>query len=170
MNINNNQYNNQKIRNNLNEDLELARYFNNQNDNNNSKNYYISYLNKEYDKNKGAEILKEIFKIIVKSNLDPDFLINYYKKFQVDETELLEYKTERNKRIQFMNNKRKFTIEDTCSICLDNTKLIIYDCIGHYFCENCYNNLPKCPLCKIEKHQIMNIDISDNDSCITYIE
>ncbi len=57
---------------------------------------------------------------------------------------------------QFMKNKYNFSKQDDCTICFDNTKLIPFDCFGHYYCEKCYCNMDKCPTCFIPRNPIMN--------------
>lgn len=55
-----------------------------------------------------------------------------------------------------MKNKQKYSLEDDCIVCLEKKKVIPYDCFGHNFCERCYYELDKCPICRIEKHPIMS--------------
>ncbi len=56
---------------------------------------------------------------------------------------------------QFMKNKYNFSKVDTCSVCFNETTIIPYDCLGHYYCEDCYHKMNNCPMCNIKKHEIM---------------
>jgi len=120
-----------------------------------AKKYYILYLENEIDHDKCHQALEELIILVMQNNDDTDFLLEYCKKYQVDTSSLDEYHIRRTLQKQFMINKRKFTKEDTCNICYEDKTLIIFDCFGHYTCENCYLLLEKCPYCNIEKHQIM---------------
>ena len=56
--------------------------------------------------------------------------------------------------MQFKKNKMKL-IEykklDECYICLDNTELKMFDCIGHHYCTMCTIKLDNCPICREPK-------------------
>jgi hypothetical protein len=98
----------------------------------------------------------------------------YCKKYN------LKLPSEYQMKHQFMINKNKFSKNDECIICMDEKKIIPYDCFGHYFCEECYHQLDKCPVCRVDKHPIMNsnhgsdqselYDDDDSRSYITYDE
>jgi len=127
-----------------------------------AKKYYILYLENETDRIKCYQAIEELIILVMQNNDDTEFLLEYCKKYEIDTSSLDEYHIRRNQQKQFMINKRKFTKEDTCSICYQDKTLIIFDCFGHYTCENCYTLLEKCPYCNIEKHQIMDkMDILD---------
>jgi TPR repeat protein len=127
-----------------------------------AKKYYILYLENETNRIKCYQAIEELIVLVMQNNDDTDFLLEYCKKYEIDTSSLDEYHIRRALQKQFMINKHKFTKEDTCSICYQDKTLIIFDCFGHYTCENCYLLLDKCPYCNIEKHQIMEkINILD---------
>jgi len=128
-----------------------------------AKKYYILYLENEKDRIKCYQAIEELIILVMQNNDDTEFLLEYCKKYEIDTSSLDEYHIRRALQKQFMINKRKFTKEDTCNVCYEDKTLIIFDCFGHYTCENCYLLLEKCPYCNIEKHQIMEkMDIFDN--------
>jgi hypothetical protein len=51
--------------------------------------------------------------------------------------------------LQIIDNKMKLTIIDDCVICYTNTKLILYECFGHYYCLDCIVSIDKCSMCRI---------------------
>ncbi len=61
-----------------------------------------------------------------------------------------------NIKHQFMKNKYQFKKTDICYICFDEKEIIPYDCFGHFYCEECYLKLDKCPTCNIERHPVLN--------------
>jgi len=120
-----------------------------------SKKYYLMYLDNETDLVNCQNALEEFIMGVVNNNESGDFLVPYCAKFKVESTVLDEYNIYRNLQNQYMKNKKNFTKEDTCNICYEDKTLILYDCLGHYLCEDCYKKLEKCPYCNIEKHQLM---------------
>jgi hypothetical protein len=110
-------------------------------------------------------LLSIIFKYEKEDNLD--FLIPYCQKFlklnNYNTSEAILnieiYNSKMNLRRQFMINKEKYSIIGDCTICYENKKLILFDCMGdnHNICHQCYDNpkILKCPFCLIEKHPLM---------------
>jgi hypothetical protein len=148
--------------------LELGLYYEKKKDYENCKKNYILYMTKEENETFGSIAVIQLLGIIMINDEDPDFLIPYCQKYNYDCELLNKYKIKRNQKKQYMINKQKYTKEDTCPICHDDKTLIIYDCLGHYLCENCYDIINKCPYCNIEKHQIMK-KISSNSKVSTFI-
>jgi hypothetical protein len=148
--------------------LELGLYYEKKKDYENCKKNYILYMTKEENETYGSIAVIQLLGIIMINDEDPDFLIPYCKKYNYDCELLNKYKIKRNQKKQYMINKQKYTKEDTCPICHDDKTLIIYDCLGHYLCENCYDIINKCPYCNIEKHQIMK-KITSTSKVSTFI-
>ena len=118
---------------------ELAEHYKENEDYDNT----IKYLKMITDEDQTEEI-KEVIKRVKYDELEP-----LCEKYNLNISEFIQDK------IQFMKNKIKFKKEDDCLICLEHKDLIPYDCFGHYFCDKCYYKMDKCPICNIEKHQMM---------------
>ena len=87
---------------------------------------------------------------------DINFLIPYFDKFNINMNETCnKYKIKIQSKKQFLINKQKFETNGECGICYENKKLHLFDCIGHYLCDDCYNKVDKCPFCSIIKHPLM---------------
>lgn len=126
------------------------------------------YLHKFHMKKRDTALitlLSIIFKYEKEDNLD--FLIPYCQKFlklnNYNTSEAILnieiYNSKMNLRRQFMINKERYSIIGDCTICYENKKLILFDCMGdnHNICHQCYDNpkILKCPFCLIEKHPLM---------------
>ena len=124
-------------------------------------------------KMRGILLEKLVMMILVHEYEDNiDFLLPYFEKFNlnINMTEACnKYKIKIQSKKQFLNNKKKFETNGECGICYENTKLHLFDCIGHYLCDICYNKVDKCPFCSIVKHPLMiknrniRIDIQIDD-------
>ena len=144
--------------------LELAMDYEEKEDYNKSKEFYIKYLENEESTGTASLTVFSLINLVIKHNEDIDFVLPFCAKFEVDTTQVDEYKIKRSKRVQFMNNKKKFNKIDFCNVCYeDNKELVIFDCFAHYICERCYNSVEKCPYCNIEKHQIMINKLDDDE-------
>ena len=59
--------------------------------------------------------------------------------------------------IQFKLNKTKlkdpvYSKTGTCNICFsDDVQLQLFDCLGHYYCQECTINMDKCAICRCSK-------------------
>lgn len=59
--------------------------------------------------------------------------------------------------IQFKLNKMKlkdpvYSKAGTCNICFnDDVQLQLFDCLGHYYCQDCTINMDKCAVCRCSK-------------------
>jgi len=129
----------------------------------NEKQIYSSkYLMKKRD-TALITLLSIIFKYEKEDNMD--FLIPYCNKFlklnNFNTSEALlnieAYNSKMNLRKQFITNKEKYAIIGDCVVCYENKKLLLFDCIGHHICYECYYHpsLLKCPFCLIAKHPLM---------------
>ena len=106
------------------------------------------------------KLMEVIFKY--ENEKDINFLKLYFIKFGIDVEKIDKYNDRIKMREQYMTNKRKFKLveeekETDCGICYERKELIVFDCLGHYMCVDCYLRVNKCPFCSIEKHQLMKI-------------
>ena len=144
--------------NNINSNFYLGMYY--------EKNNNYEGALKHYSMKPNDEDCKIRFQNIIKK-IPSEQMIELSKKYNIKLPEDFQ------SRIQFIINKKKFAKDEECVICMDEKKVIPYDCFGHYFCESCYHKLDKCPVCRFDKHPIMNNNIDedndyDNDE-LTYI-
>ena len=85
-----------------------------------------------------------------------DFLKPYCDTLGINITETLnKYKIKIQSKKQFKMNKEKINIDGECCVCYNDKKLYLFDCIGHYICNDCYERVDKCPFCSIMKHPLM---------------
>jgi hypothetical protein len=107
------------------------------------------------------KLMEVIFKY--ENEKDINFLKPYCIKFGISDEKIDKYNDRIKMREQFMTNKNKFKYvseegkETDCGICYENKELIVFDCLGHYMCVDCYLKVSKCPFCSIDKHQLMKI-------------
>jgi len=128
---------------------------------NESSDYYdaLDDLAEYYEQNEDYDNCLKYIKMMKGDNTDQ--IKSIIKRIKYDELEDICEKYNLNvkdfiqDKIQYMKNKQKFKKEDDCLICLEHKDLIPFDCLGHYFCEKCYYKMDKCPVCNIEKHQLM---------------
>jgi hypothetical protein len=107
------------------------------------------------------KLLEVIFRY--ENEKDINFLKQYCIKFGIDPEKIDKYNDRIKMREQYMTNKKKLKLveeegkETDCGICYERKELIVFDCLGHYMCIDCYLKVNKCPFCSIEKHQLMKI-------------
>jgi hypothetical protein len=79
---------------------------------------------------------------------DVEILLNYV---YINKTSNYLYKLF-PKLINFVNNRSKSMINDKCPICYEVKDLILYDCVVHHYCIQCYDKQNLCALCKVPKN------------------
>jgi tetratricopeptide (TPR) repeat protein len=141
--------------------FEYAKYYQEINDIDNAIKYYSMYIdfeesfvetNKDDNERLSAILLFDVISLYEKiyerkisvNKIKPDVKKNYVK-----------YTTK--KRI--MENKIKcLSKEDNCPLCMHDSTVIPLDCCLHFYCEDCYIKLNKCPECHISATYDYNVD------------
>ena len=116
-------------------------------------------LNKNKNKNISKTITLEVSNGEIDISIEDTKLIySALKKTQLKELETIHYaienmsntfivnKKKHETRLQVMEHKLKEKYE--CSICIENTKNIVFVPCGHAFCEGCSGNTKECYLCR----------------------
>jgi len=116
-------------------------------------------LNKNKNKNISKTITLEVSNGEIDISIEDTKLIySALKKTQLKELETIHYaienmsntfivnKMKHDTKLQVMENKLKEKYE--CSICIENTKNIVFVPCGHAFCEGCSMNAKECYLCR----------------------
>jgi len=118
------------------------------------------------NKNKNKNISKTITLEVSEGEIDPrdlsiedtKLIYTALKKNQLKELETIHYaienmsntfivnKKKHETRLQVMEHKLKEKYE--CSICIENTKNIVFIPCGHAFCDTCSGNTRECYLCR----------------------
>jgi len=119
-------------------------------------------LNKNKNKNISKTITLEVSEGEIDTSAlsveDMKLIYNALKKSQLKELENIHYaienmsntfivnKKKHENRLQVMETKLKEKYE--CSICIENTKNIVFVPCGHAFCDGCSKNAKECYLCR----------------------
>ena len=118
------------------------------------------------NKNKNKNISKTITLEVSEGEIDPrdlsiedtKLIYTALKKNQLKELETIHYaienmsntfivnKKKHETRLQEMEHKLKEKYE--CSICMENTKNIVFIPCGHAFCDGCSGDTRECYLCR----------------------
>jgi hypothetical protein len=91
-----------------------------------------------------------IIKLYMDNDINIPYIQNILHKFNISDSSILGH-------IQFKLNKIRikeplYSMIGSCNICFgDNIKLQLYDCLGHYYCEECTINMDKCAICRCSK-------------------
>jgi TPR repeat protein len=97
--------------------------------------------------NIGNYLYKIIYEILLQNDMELYFVQEVISKYSVY--------SNLNSLLQFKLNKKKlpnYTKIDKCMICFeDNISTQLFDCLGHYYCQNCTIKIKDCCLCKSKK-------------------
>jgi len=97
--------------------------------------------------NLGTYLQKIIYAILLQNDLELPLVQDLISKYQVF--------SNLNSLLQFKLNKKKlpvYTKIDRCMVCFeDNVTTQLFDCLGHYYCQNCTIKITECCLCKSHK-------------------
>jgi TPR repeat protein len=96
---------------------------------------------------KGTYLYKIIYEILLQNDMELNFVQELISKYPVF--------SNLNSLLQFKLNKKKlqnYTKIDRCMVCFeDNVTTQLFDCLGHYYCQNCTIKIKDCCLCKSHK-------------------
>jgi TPR repeat protein len=103
-------------------------------------------VNKKFT-SKGNYLCKIIYEILLQNDMELPFVQELLSKYKVFSS--------LNSLLQFKLNKKKlpnYYKNDICIICFEeNITTQLFDCLGHYYCQNCSIKIQQCCLCKSSK-------------------
>ena len=142
--------------------MKLAKYYEKQEINNKLMIYYLEKAVK-CNHEPAMAVLGSYHELY---SFDYDLMRYYYNMIKNKNDYIIDAITKYADHAFLIKNKKAFSKNEECPICMTEVVILPYDCFAHYICIKCYAKLAKCPYCKFAKHQHHNNDI--NSSILMY--